>query len=92
MSWPLVRYYKDFDLAWLQAGLDAGIQTVSQEQLGPIFGPLSGSWPFREAESSLRTEPKQGRPVASHLLSPKAVALVQAMSNLAPVCPAPDSG
>jgi hypothetical protein len=50
-----LRYYKDFDLAWLQAGLDAGFQMVSQEQFGRDFRT---SFRFLALPKELSVEPK----------------------------------
>ena len=87
-------YYKklNLDLTWLQAGLDAGIRTVAQEQ--PESG-LRASFRFM----ALPVEPKDlfadgaeaKAACGATPLAPKAVALVRAMSNLTPVRPAPDS-
>jgi hypothetical protein len=90
------RYYKDFDLAWLQAGLDVGIRTVSQEQLGrPEF---RASFQFLALPEELSVEPtglfatgaKAKEACGATPLAPKAVALAQAMSKLVPVFPARD--
>ena len=93
-----LRYYerKHIDLTWLQAGLDAGIRTVSQEQVRLGF---IASFQFLELPKELSVEPKglfacgaeAKAACGATPLAPKAKALVHAMSNLAPVWPAPDS-
>lgn len=86
-------YYEKLNgnLAWLQEGLDTGIRTLSQELLGPrasfqfLALPVEPTDLFAsgaEAKAACRDTP---------LVAPKALALMQAMSGLAPVWPACDS-
>lgn len=83
-------YYESLDLCWLQAGLDAGIRMILQEQPRPGF---RASFRFL----ALPVEPTKlfasGAEVktacrATPLIAPEAIALVQAMSNLTPICTA----
>lgn len=81
-------YYKGFDLAWLQAGLDAGIRAVSDEQ--PDLG-LRASFRFLTLPETVPFFLSGAEAIAAcgvaSLDAPEARGLVHAMSNLAPVYP-----
>ena len=96
---PLPYYeHKDIDLTWLQAGLNAGIGKVAEEQLRVVG--FCASFQFLALPKELSVEPTglfasgaeaKAACGVTPLVAPQAMALVQAMSNLTPVWPAPDS-
>jgi hypothetical protein len=80
--------YYEQDLTWLQAGLDAGISKVSQEQLGVDF---RASFRFRVLPGgpAFASGAEATTVCTAAALEPRALDLIRTMSRLSAVCHGP---